>query len=91
VSTHPSHRFTETYIVERHYAGTKPHHVGEWLEVMRFSHSANAREYVRNNTPTFSPWRIVRLRTETRSEVLEAQSIERYTHPTTTEPEGGER
>ena len=64
--THPSYRHTETYIAERQNAG-------EWVEVMRFSHLGNAVDYVRNNTPAFSPWRIVRLRTTSRSEVLQQQ------------------
>lgn len=70
MSTHPAYRFTETYIAER-FRGDDC-----WVEVMRFPTSADARNYVRNNTPAFSPWRIVRLRITTRSEVLEAQPVE---------------
>ncbi len=76
MSTHPSHRYTETYIAERYRDADG----GHWLEVVRFPDAGNAREYVRDNTPMFSPWRIVRLRIETRSEVLEQQR---------TDPEGG--
>ena len=79
MSTHPMHRFTETYIAERFRVSLG------WVEVMRFPSSADARNYVRNNTPAFSPWRIVRLRTSTRSEVLEAQPVEDTTAET--EPE----
>ena len=71
MSEHPLHRYTETYIAERL-------HRGGWTEVMRFPSSTDARQYVRNNTPLFSPWRIVRLRTEVRSQVLEAQSPDDY-------------
>lgn len=69
MSAHPSHRFTETYIAERY-------HNGEWIEVVRVAALGNAVEYVRNNTPAFSPWRIVRLRTTSRSEVLQEQEID---------------
>ena len=67
--SHPTHRFTETYIAER-YASE------EWREVNRFPALGNAVEYVRNNTPAFSPWRIVRVRTTTRSEVIQQQEID---------------
>src|SRR3546814_3831007 len=69
MSTHPSHRFTETYICERRNGG-------EWIEVVRVAVPGIAVEYVRNNTPAFSPWRIVRLRTTSRSEVLQEQEID---------------
>ena len=67
MNEHPLHKFEETYIAERLMEG------GAWLEVQRFSHLGNAVEYVRNNSPMFSPWRIVRLRTEVRSEVMQQQ------------------
>lgn len=71
MSTHPSDRSTETYIAERRLEG------GDWLEIMRFPALGNAAEYVRNNTPAFSPWRIVRLRTSSRSEILQQQGAEK--------------
>lgn len=70
---HPSHRFTETYIVERYHDGAFVQDT--WVELARFSTHTDAITYVRANTPAFSPWRIVRLRTETRSEVLDSQPI----------------
>lgn len=73
MSTHPSYQHTETYVAERYRED------GQWHEVLRFPSSADARAYVRANSPAFSPWRIVRLRSTIRSEVLDSQPTEEAT------------
>lgn len=60
---------SETYVAERH-AG------GKWREVMTFRDYDRAAAYVRDNSPIFSPWRIVRVETATCRTVLDQQDPE---------------